>query len=140
MEETLSLAGKARCTIRHHTFALGVSNLRAQIGLFAVAKLAITTLWNVAGNNMVTRLNRSNSLADALHHSGAFVSEDSGKDALRIKATEGVQISVAHSGGCDANSHFPSFRWGNGDRLNLQRLVSFPSDGCEALNGLEKKK
>lgn len=140
VEQTLSLAGEARGSIRHHTSTLSVSDLRAQVGLLAVTELAVATLGNVAGNNVVTRLNRSHSLADTLHHTGAFVSEDRGKDALRIKATEGVQISVADTGGEDANTHFAGFGGSNGDGLNLQRLVCFPGHGGEALNGLKWKR
>jgi len=54
VEKRLSLAGKAGRAVGHHSLALGVPDLAAQIRLGRLAELALAALRNVQRNHVVT--------------------------------------------------------------------------------------
>merc|ERR1719334_2010444 len=63
MEQRLALATESGGSVGHLARSLRGTNLGAQIGLGGLAKLAISTLWNVTRNDVITNGNGSHAFA-----------------------------------------------------------------------------
>lgn len=117
MKEILALALEPRCTVRHHSFALGGSNLAAKIGLSRLAKLAFlafrcavdeSSLAIMAprgslrastrrkhvlqSDDVITRLHISDTLTNGFDNTGTLVSQDDGESTLGILAGQSVGV------------------------------------------------
>ena len=66
MKTGLAIVREATGAIRHHAFALGDSNLLAEIGFRVLAELAFTALWHIAHHHMVARHKRGDTRTNAL--------------------------------------------------------------------------
>jgi hypothetical protein len=64
VEDSLSLAGETRCSIRHDTLSLSDADNGAQVGLARGAELARAALGNVQGDDMIAGNNGGNSLTN----------------------------------------------------------------------------
>lgn len=137
--ERLSLAAESRRSVGHHSFALSQTDLRAQVGLRTVTKLAIATLGNVAGNDMIARLHRGHTLANTFHDSATLVAENAGKQTLGVDSAQRVLVGVADTGVEDSDADLAGLRRRHRNALDLQWFVGLPGHRRVALDGLDEK-
>lgn len=57
-----------------------------------VPELALTALWDVQGDDVVTALHRGDAFTNTLHDASALMAKDAGEQALRIHTTQRVGI------------------------------------------------
>lgn len=107
MVELLSLAGKARGAVRHDALALGSANGTAEVGLSALAELALAALSGVEGDNMVADLDVVDVGANRLDNTTALVAEDDRELALGVLAGQSVVVAALVSYASQTGS-FPS--------------------------------
>ena len=108
MEDLLALAGEARGAIRHQSLALQVNSSvllsdkrqsdsfdkggahlsgtddGAEVGLVALAELAVEALWDVEGDDVVTNSNIGHTFSNALHNAASFMAQNAGEHSFRI--------------------------------------------------------
>src|SRR5277367_2045940 len=129
MINRLALVAEARSTVRHHAFALGGANCRAQIGLLAQAAFALAAFGRVERNDVVARFNRGHAGADFAYDTGTLMAENGWKDAFTVEAIERIGIRVANTCRLDFNQDLTCFRTFKIELDNFERLLGFESDG-----------
>jgi len=92
MQQLFALALEAAGAVGHDAFALGGADLATQVGLAALAELALAALGRVEGNNVVAGRDVGDARADRFDDAGALVAEDDGEGAFRVFAAQGIGI------------------------------------------------
>ena len=110
--------------------------LYAKIAVRGDTAFALLALRSVQGDDVIAGSDVGNARADALHNSGAFMSQDTGKGVRSSTTLLEVNVRMANSGRRDFNPHLSGFRHVNLDRLQFQRLVDSPRYRRSALNYL----
>jgi hypothetical protein len=136
VKQILALALESRGAVGHQTLTLCGSDLTAKVGLSGLAELALLAFGGVESNDVVTRLDVGDALANGLDNTGTLVSEDNRESTFGILARECVGICVANTSVVDLNSDLVGLRRSNLDILNGERLASLPGDGGLTGNGL----
>lgn len=77
----------------------------AEVGLGVEAELALATLGDVEGHDVVPGRELGDALADALHDAAALVAEDNREAALRVRARQRVGVRVADAAAHHLQSH-----------------------------------
>jgi len=107
VEDVLAAGTETGGAVRHLSFALGQTDLAAQVGFSALfmswgswerqhlAELALSTFRGVERNDMVADLDIGDALADRLDNSASLVAADDREGTLGVFAREGVGIGVA---------------------------------------------
>lgn len=114
----LTLAGESGSSVRHESLALRDANHGAQVGLAALAELALAALWNVQRHDVVSNGNASDALADALDDSRALVTQNDGENGLGVLSRQQVRVSVAQSGAHNLDANLSGLRGGYLDFLH----------------------
>jgi len=135
VKQILALALESRGTVGHQTLTLGGSDLAAEVGLSGLAELALLAFGGVESDNVVTRLDVGDALADRLDNTGTLVSKDNGESTLGVLAGESVGICVANTSVVDLNSDLVGLGRSDLDILNGERLAGLPGDGGLTGNG-----
>lgn len=94
MVERLALAGEARGAVGHDALALGSADGAAEVGLSALAELALAALGGVEGDDVVADLDIVDVGADRLDDTTALVAEDDGEGTLGVLAGQGVVVAA----------------------------------------------
>jgi hypothetical protein len=136
VKQILALALESRGAVGHQTLALGGSDLTAEVGLSGLAELALLAFGGVESDNVVTRLDVGDALADRLDNTGTLVSKDNGESTLGVLAGESVGICVANTSVVDLNSDLVGLGRSDLDILNGEGLAGLPGDGGLTGNGL----
>lgn len=95
----------------------------------------LLALWRVAGNHDVAHLDGGDVLPDRLDDGRGLVSEDAGKESLRIVSVQRVNVRVAERIGDDLDADLawnPSWRGRRGRSNHRQTLLT--RLGCGHLN------
>jgi hypothetical protein len=92
VKQILALALESRGAVGHQTLTLCGSDLTAKVGLSGLAELALLAFGGVESNDVVTRLDVGDALANGLDNTGTLVSEDNRESTFGILARECVGI------------------------------------------------
>mmetsp|Transcript_8004 Transcript_8004/g.15076 ORF Transcript_8004/g.15076 Transcript_8004/m.15076 type:complete len:282 (-) Transcript_8004:173-1018(-) len=100
-------------SIGHDTLSLRRTDFRTKIGLGGLTKdtLCLTALGSVAGYDVITRCDGSDTLSDGFDDASGFMAQDTGKESLGIAAVQGINICMTKSICDHFDSHF-SRPWG----------------------------
>jgi hypothetical protein len=98
--------------------------------------LALPAFRGVERNNVIARFERRHAAPDLTHDARAFVSQDCGKQALRICAGQRVRIGVTDSRCFDLYQHFARLRTFDLDHLDSERLAGLPGHRGTGLHAL----
>ena len=123
MKNRLTLVGKTRGAIGHQPLALCGAYFLAQIGFAREAKLAFAALGGVERNDMIARLQAGDALTDLDHHARTLMPQHGWENALRVIATQGECIGMAHAGVADLDQYLALFGRGHVDLNDLQGLA-----------------
>ena len=122
-------------SVGHHAVALRRANRRAQIRLPTQARFAAATLRRVERNDVITLFRRRDAGTDVDDDARALVSEDDGKESLRIGAGARELVRVTHAGRFDLDEHFAGPRPLQLDLFDDERLPRLVCNGCACSHG-----
>lgn len=101
---------EARCSVGHHTLALGRTDRLAEVGFGMQAVFAFPAFSCVERDHMVARFQAGDPRADFEHDARTFMAKDRGKETLGIGARERELVRVTDAGGFDLHQNLARFR------------------------------
>uniref|UniRef100_A0A0N5A603 LigA n=1 Tax=Parastrongyloides trichosuri TaxID=131310 RepID=A0A0N5A603_PARTI len=129
MEKRLALVGKARGAVGHQALALRGPDRGAQVGLAALAELALAAFRRVQRDDVVADGQRGHARPHLDHHARALMAQDRGEETLAVQPVQRIGVGVADPRRLDLDQHLARARTLQIDLDDLKRTFGFERDG-----------